>query len=150
MNASFILLGVIILAGAALVRRAFPPGRAAAAGLLLVALAGPGLIAVGVSPEDVNITPHAIGAGVEFVGGNLGMVILGVAMIAARRRVPPAVYSIASGTIGLLATGLFVSEHDLGVGIGGMERLAVYPLPCWLIVMGVLLIFSPAGRFFAL
>ena len=47
-----------------------------------------------------------------------------------------AVYSIASGVVGLLATALFVSDLYLGVGIGGMERLAAYPLPLWLFVAG--------------
>jgi hypothetical membrane protein len=50
------------------------------------------------------------------------------------------VYSIASGTVGLLATVLFVSGYYLGVGIGGMERLAAYVLPVWLIVVGVSLL----------
>src|SRR6476659_548997 len=42
MNASFILLGVIILVGAALIWRAFPSGQARTIGLVLLALAGPG------------------------------------------------------------------------------------------------------------
>jgi hypothetical protein len=37
---------------------------------------------------------------------------------------------------GLLATALFASGHYLGMRIGGMERLAAYPLPIWTIVMG--------------
>src|SRR5437868_10337754 len=40
MNASFILLGLIILVGAMLIRKRFPPIRSRAAGLLLLALAG--------------------------------------------------------------------------------------------------------------
>jgi hypothetical protein len=30
----------------------------------------------------------------------------------------------------------------LGLGIGGMERIAAYPLPLWLIVVGVALLRS--------
>src|SRR5258707_608952 len=70
MNASFILLGVIILVGAALIQRAFPSGRTRTAGLVLLALAGPGEILVGLFPENVNITPHTIGAAAHFVSGN--------------------------------------------------------------------------------
>ena len=41
-----------------------------------------------------------------------------------------------SGVIGLLATGLFVSGHYVGIGVGGVERVAAYPLSLWLIVDG--------------
>jgi hypothetical membrane protein len=140
MNASFILLGVIILVGAALIYRAFPAGRTRTAGLALLALAGPGPILVGLFPENVNITPHTIGAAAHFVSGNLGIVVLGIAIAATRRQTPLAVYSIILGIVGLLATALFVSGHYLGASIGGMERIAAYPLPVWLIVIGVSLL----------
>jgi hypothetical membrane protein len=145
MNASFILLGLTMLLGAALVRAAFPPGRAPAAGLTLVALAGLGLVAVGLFPEDVNIAVHRMGAAVQFIGGNIGLVVLGIAMLGARRSPVAGVYSVASGVVGLLATALFVSGHFLGTGIGGMERFAVYPLPLWLIVVGIYLVRIPTG-----
>jgi hypothetical membrane protein len=143
MNASFILLGLIILVGAALVRKAFPPGRFRAAGLMLLALAGAGNLAVGFFPEDVNITYHRLGAAAHFILGNLGMVALGIAL--GRRRLALAVYSIVSGLLGLLATTLFISEHYLSMGIGGMERLAAYPLPLWLIVAGISLVCNVAA-----
>ena len=41
--------------------------------------------------------------------------------------------------VGLVATALLVSGHDVGMGIGGMERLAAYPLPLWLMGAGVTL-----------
>jgi len=136
MNASFILLGVIILVGAVLIRHAFPPGRTRTVGLVLLALAGPGEILVGLFPENVNITPHSIGAAAHFISGNLGIVVLGITIAATRRQAPLAVCSISLGIVGLLATALFVSGHYLGLGIGGMERIAAYPLPLWLIVVG--------------
>jgi hypothetical membrane protein len=137
MNLSFVLLGLIILVGAALVRTAFPPGPFRAAGLMLLALAGAGIIAVGLFPEDVNIMYHRLGAAAHFILGNLGMVALGISLRQARLRPVLAVYSIVSGVVGLLATALFVSDHYLGMGIGGMERLAAYPLPLWLIAGGI-------------
>jgi hypothetical membrane protein len=137
MNASFIVLGAIILVGAALIYRAFPSGRTRTAGLALLALAGPGEILVGLFPENVNITPHTIGAAAHFVSGNLGIVLLGIAIAATGRQTQLAVSSISLGSAGLLATALFVSGHYLGLGIGGMERIAAYPLPLWLIVVGV-------------
>jgi hypothetical membrane protein len=137
MNASFIALGVIILLGAALTWRAFPPGRTRALGLVLLALAGPGPILVGLFPENVNITPHTIGAAAQFVSGNLGIVVLGMALATNRRRMALAIGSSILGSLGLLATALFVSGNYLGLGIGGMERIAAYTLPLWLIVAGI-------------
>jgi hypothetical membrane protein len=140
MNAAFISLGVIILLGIALTWRAFPPGRTRTVGLVLLALAGPGEILVGLFPENVNITPHTIGAAAHFVSGNLGIVVLGMAIAATRRQIPLAIFSIIAGSAGLLATALFISGNYLGIGIGGMERVAAYPLPLWLIVVGVVLL----------
>ena len=138
MNASFIVQGVIILAGIALISGAFPAGRARTIGMALLALAGPGSILVGLFPENVNITPHTIGAAAHFVSGNLGIAVLGTALAATRRRL--ALFSLASGLVGLLATALFISGNYLSLGIGGMERVAAYPLPLWLIVAGAVML----------
>lgn len=143
MNASFILLGLIILIGAALLRPTFPPTRWRAAGLILLALAGGGIIAVGLFPEDGNIAYHRVGAAAHFILGNLAMVAMGIAVWTARRRPGLAVYSIVSGVTGLLATALFISEHNFSLGTGGMERLAAYPLPLWLIVAGISCLRNP-------
>lgn len=145
MNGSFILLGLIILIGAALLGKAFPPGITRAAGLLLLALAGAGIIAVGIFPEDVNIGYHRIGAAAHFILGNLSMIAMGIALGRARRHSGLAVYSVISGIVGLLATALFISDHNLGIGTGGMERVAAYPLPLWLIVAGIAFLRNPSS-----
>ncbi len=147
MNASFILLGLMILSGGALGRSAFPRGLFRAAGLTLLWLAGAGIILVGVFPENENIELHRLGAAGHFVLGNLAMAILGIALSRAnkhdlglmqtRERPALAIYSIVSGVVGLVATALFINDHYLGLGIGGMERVAAYPLPLWLIVAGL-------------
>src|SRR5882672_9930188 len=91
---------------------------------------------VGAFPENGSLAAHKIGAGLNFIGGNLGLVVLGGAMLPRRRWTVLAVSSVVLGVIGLLATALFVVDRDLGAGIGTMERLAAYPLPVWLIVAG--------------
>jgi hypothetical protein len=48
--------------------------------------------------------------------------------------------TIALGVIGIAATILFFSGSYFGLGIGGTERLLVYPLPLALIVNGGLLL----------
>jgi hypothetical membrane protein len=137
MNASFIALGLTILFGGTLVRTAFPSGIWRAPGFALLWLAGVGIIAVGLFPENEKIALHRLGAAGHFVLGNLGMALLGVALLRAKGRRALAVYSIVSGVAGLVATALFINDHYLGLGIGGMERVAAYPLPLWLMVTGL-------------
>lgn len=147
MNASFILLGLMILSGVALGRSAFPPGWFSGAGLVLLSLAGAGIILVGLFPENENIALHRVGAAGHFVLGNLALAVLGIALAMgnelgagltqASGRTGLAIFSTVSGVVGLVATALFITDHYLGLGIGGMERVAAYPLPLWLIVAGI-------------
>lgn len=149
MNASFIVMGATVVAGGTLLWRAFGADGMSVAGLALVALASPGYILVGMFPENANHPPHYLGAALNFVGANCGLIVLGAAMLARRGRTGrdpssaeqiaerTAAYTAASGTVGLAATALLVSGHFLGVGEGGMERIAAYPLPLWMIVTGI-------------
>ena len=137
MNASFMLVGVTTLVGAVLLRDASRPDRLSRWGLAMIAAAGLGFILVGLFPENVSLPPHKLGAGLQFVCGNLGQALIGLALLRSRRQYQLAHFSVSSGTVGLLATGLFVSGRYLGMGIGGMERLAAYPLPLWCIAFGL-------------
>lgn len=139
MNASFVLIGVTVVVGAALIRNTFRHARLWRWGLALVALGGFGFVLVGLFPENVSLPPHRLGASLQFVSGNLGQAVIGASMLGPRHGRRWAGYSIASGVVGLLATALFTSGHYLGMGIGGMERLAAYPLPLWTIVLGIVL-----------
>ena len=140
MNASFIFLGIIKILGAILIRAAFPTGPLRDTGLSLIALSGLGVILVGLFPQDVNIDWHRAGAGIDLVCGNLGIAVLGVAMWRSGRRAGFAAYSILSGVAGLVALWLFVAEHNLGLGTGGMERVTAYSNTVWLILAGVILL----------
>ncbi len=137
MNASFFVQGWIILVGCALLRRAFPAGWPRGVGLLFVAVSGPGSMLVGLFAENENLPPHKLGAGLQFVLGNLGIALLGALLAKRGGRPILGVLSILGGLAGVLATVLLVSDRFLGLGIGGMERLAAYPLPLWLTAMGL-------------
>jgi hypothetical membrane protein len=138
MNASFVALGLTIILGTGLIRGAFPPGWTTTVGLGLVALAGPGFILVGLFPENGNIMVHKVGAALNFVSGNLGLVVVGAAaLLPPRGRTPLGAFTMAAGVVGLVSTWLFVSNWYLGMGAGGMERFAAYPLPLWLTVVGM-------------
>lgn len=148
MNASFILLGITLPLGALLARHFFPPGRGRSIGLTLVGSAGLGLILVGFAPENVNIGIHATGAAVQFIAGNVGMIVIG-ALLARRHHAQLGRFSVVWGLIGLLGLVVFmacrVSHSSLGLGVGGWERVVVYPLPVWAIVMGVIMLQNKSG-----
>jgi hypothetical membrane protein len=140
MNLSFVLLGVQILAGALLARNAFARGGLRAASIWLLAIAGIGAALVGFYPENVENAIHRFGAGANFVCGNLAICLLGIAVARARGGAGVALFSIASGLAGLAATYLLVTDVYLGLGVGGMERVAAYALPIWMIAIGVVLL----------
>src|ERR1039457_4552642 len=62
MNASFIIFGVLTIAGALLLQRIWPAGRLARWALILWVLSGVGKIVVGIVPENPHIGLHLIGA----------------------------------------------------------------------------------------
>jgi hypothetical membrane protein len=133
-NASVIVLGLLVIVGAALARTAFPPRRSSTIGLALVAIGGVGAIGVGISPENVNLPVHEAVSLVAFVGGSLALIALAVAMFRDTRWDGYRAYTIFSGLIGLVATALFSDGVYAGLGPGGMERLIVAPLLLWLVV----------------
>ena len=109
----------------------------------MVALAGVGAIGVGLSPENVNTTVHVASASLAFFVGNLGLMALGVAMFRDTRWDGFRAYTMLSGLVGLVALVLSASGHDLGLGVGGMERVIVAPLLLFLAVASVHLLRVP-------
>ena len=139
MNASFAVVGVTMAAGALLTRRAFRRGwRRELAAVLFVA-AGLGVLMVGVYPENENEAKHVLGAAINFVGGNAALILYGLAVPETPRRVLFKRFSVAAGLSGLIATLLFVQRQDLGLGTGGIERVAAYTTSTWQIIAGLTL-----------
>jgi hypothetical membrane protein len=142
MDGSFVLQGLLIFFGAVLVRRLFPEQWVYRVALVLFAVAGLGVLVVGLAPEDVHFRLHILGAVGNFLGGNLGMVLLGLAMIRRSVCLPFAMrwrhwVTFVAGSVGLLATLALgfrgsPSWNALGWDAGTVERLAAYPLPLWL------------------
>ena len=136
MNASFVLQGVLIGAGALLLRPALPraAGRLAVALLTVSAL---GVIVVGIVPLDADGTVHAIGAVAHLAGSSLGMLALAHSL----RPRSEAVGSVIA-VLGVLATAasvFFFAGITRFLGDGGTERAAAYALPVALAVAGVAL-----------
>ncbi len=140
MNASFVVLGITMCAGAILVARLLADGRL---GFACLGLAGLGTIVVGLVPENRIPGLHQAGAALPFVLGNLGVLAVGASV----GRLPGGVRaaSVAAGVVGLVGLGLFLSHTYVGLGTGGMERVTAYPQDVWLIGIGAYLL-SRAGR----
>ena len=84
MNLTFILTGGLILVGLFLTRSIWPRRRLTTWGLALLGVAGAGTMLVGLSPENVNVVLHVIGA-LNIPAGNVAMILLGLAIWRDRR-----------------------------------------------------------------
>jgi hypothetical membrane protein len=141
MNASFIITGVLTIAGAFLLQRMWPHRRLTAMALILWVIAGLGKIVVGLVPENTNIDLHLLGAG-NIPLGSAAILLLSLSVLRSRRAV--GIAGIAVAAIGLTGTvlstaGQFAgSSLYLGLGAGGMERVADYPGSLWVLVIGVI------------
>lgn len=133
MNASFILLGVTVTIGSFFITSAFRKNYKSRLGFRCMALAGIGTIFVGAFPENTVSFMHFIGAALPFFCGNLALIIFGLYL-----QLPVAFkwYTLLSGMVGLVAFALFLLNHYLGLGLGGMERIVAYPQTIWLIAFG--------------
>jgi hypothetical membrane protein len=138
MNGTFIVVGLLHTIGAIAARRAWPPRRLAIAGLVLLAIAGTGLTLAGLSPENVDLGLHTLGAVYGIVGLNAAMVLLGVVLLRASQGL--GVLALAAGVVGLVGFVLFTNVPGLPVGI--TERIAVYPADVAVVVLGVSLLRS--------
>jgi hypothetical membrane protein len=136
-NISIVIMGLLVILATILIRTAFPVRRSRTIGLWALALAGLGSVGVGLSPEDVNIAVHSGSAVLAFAGGGIALVVLAFAMLRDTRWEGFRAYTFFSGLITLIALILFVSKVDLGLGVGGMERLVVAPVFLWSIVAGI-------------
>ncbi len=134
-NASIIVLGLLVVAGAYLFHRA-ERQRLVTVPLLLT---GIGAMGVGIFPETTG-DPHGISALIAFIFGNL------VAILAYRvERAPLRFISPILGILGLAALALGLSGNDLGLGFGGMERMIVYPVLLWTVAFGGSLMTVPSA-----
>ncbi|WP_327281176.1 DUF998 domain-containing protein [Streptomyces sp. NBC_01278] len=137
MNTSFIALGILLALGAALTGGVmWRKNPTAAVARLLLAGAGMGFVLAGLAPADVNENQHALGALLIMAAGNIGLVLAGMGLA------DPVPASLRWGTsllgiTAITAFGLFLSRHYLGLGMGGMERVAALPLLLWALVIGV-------------
>lgn len=134
MNASFIVIGLTITGGAILTYYEFSRDSFTKFGFGIIALSGLGCIVVGALPENRFGNLHLFGAALGIVAINTGIIVLShLRSISLLMRQ----YSRYSGVVALIAVALFHFHIYLGIGKGGMERVADYLPTTWLIVFGI-------------
>jgi hypothetical membrane protein len=151
MNVSVIALGVLLAVGVLLTARCWGSGIASRSARSLLILAATGSVLVGLVPEDVNLGLHLLGAFLGIAVGNSGFILAGLigrTSPLGRLRpltLPLSILAMAATVLLFTATLLRLTDYTPVVGYGGMERLAVYPLRCWLVIAGIYLL-REAGR----
>jgi hypothetical membrane protein len=135
MNASFVLVGITMSAGALLAWPAFARGRLRLCATGLFVLAGIGTVVVGLYPENDPRRYHYDGAAVNFIAGNLALIVYAAVTSKALRGFRFA--SVLAGIVGLVSTAFVATGHFAGLGAGGIERVAAYPVSLWQIGAGI-------------
>lgn len=133
MNLSFLTLGITMVLGSLLVPCTLPARRGIKSGFRLMAVAGFGVFLVGLFPENTVSVLHGIGAALSFTIGNGAVVALGLTLPISRS---VRVFSVLAGSVALVALVSYASNHNWGLGQGGMERVVAYPQTLWFVVIG--------------
>lgn len=134
-NISSVLLGMFLIASAYYLQRAIKYKRLP----LLLAIAGISIIVTGVVSENISPIVESFFSFIAFV------TVIACAIRSHKFVKSPFVYILTGlGAFSLLALILFVlgqssSFFYLGIGKGGMEGLAVYPLVLWVLGYGAYL-----------
>jgi hypothetical membrane protein len=135
MNLSLMAQGSLLVLGVISTWNAWRSKVVNIAPRILLIMVGIGWFLAGFYPADVNENLHVLGAFLIFFLGNIGIILLEAPMrIKAKRAFRR--LSILLGVIGLTTTVLFLNHTYLGLGMGGMERLAVFPLQLWFLFTG--------------
>lgn len=132
MNAIFILVGLLHWAGAVMIRSAWPQPRLRMPATVLVSLAGWGLAYAGVFPENVAPVNHAFGALLGLACLNLGMLVVGVALVPASKVFGG--LALGAGIVGGLSLLLFLTHAFPLTGL--IERIADYPGAATIVLLG--------------
>lgn len=138
-NMSMLVTAALMAAGLILTWRALGRGPLVRTAQILLLLAMTGYALAGRFPADVDENQHFLGALLIMGMGNLGLPLAASAprdTVLGRLRVP----TLVTGLTALTGSVLFFGQRGLGVGLGTMERLAVFPLTIWCSCLGILLL----------
>jgi hypothetical membrane protein len=145
--ASFILPGLLIIAGTLSLWTFWSTRKIAVAAQVLWLIGGAGKMVVGLVPENTDIGLHTAAA-INIPVGDIAVLLLSIATFRQRRRL--AVTGILVFVLLLVALSLSIAAQFgrpdllLGLGTGGMERLSGYPANLWLLMAGILALANAA------
>lgn len=149
MNTAFIGVGVLTLIALVLLNRLLSDWRRVIL-VITAALFAIGIIIVGSFPGstaeaiggEIRMMMHSIGALLAIGVGNLMLLAAGLVFWRSHRVY--AIISLALAIIGLAAIA-GTKINGFGLGAGGIERVAVYPVVLWLIFSGVVILSKSAS-----
>jgi hypothetical membrane protein len=148
MNGAFVVAGILTIVGTVALWRLWPKRRVATAGLVFWVLSGIGKIVVGLVPENTNLTLHTIAA-TNLTLGSIGILLLSIAIHSEHPLL--ARFGRIVSLVGVVGGSLFITAQfvgasvTLGLGIGGIERVAGYPSNLWILVIGIVAIQRATG-----
>lgn len=141
-NGSLLVVGILTVVGGYLFYRSHDTPWL----LGMFCLAGLGAFGMGVFPDDYGAL-HLVFVALAFLFYNLAAIGTGV-----RIRGPMVVVSVLMGAVGLVFAGILV----LGItgnpevygpfGVGGIERMVLYPAMLWLLIFGGYMVASTGRR----
>lgn len=135
-NVGFVLTGLLITAGVLLTTRCWGTRKTATTARILLGLAGVGYVMAGLNPADVNLDLHVAAALMILIGGNAALLVAGfMSPDALLGRLRPISRFLA--IIGLGGALLHLAGLTGWLGLGGMERMAAFPLLIWLLCAAV-------------
>jgi TM2 domain-containing membrane protein YozV len=122
----------------------WPARRITTIALVLWLVAGILKMVVGLVPENTIAGLHLLGA------ANLPILSLAITMLGVaihQRQHGLALFSILIGVVGIVGAILSTASQttsalNLGLGNGGMERVAGYPGNIWMVVVGIAVLYA--------
>lgn len=143
-NSSVFFMGLLLLIGSYFLQRAVDYKMLT----VLLVLTSVGAMGVGVFTEDFGII-HTVVSLIAFLFGGLSAIFSAVCSYIHDSKLLRMPFSIIAVILGLMALGALVllgSNMDLGLGVGGIERMIAYPLLMWGAGFGGYLIASPEKK----
>ncbi|WP_416564997.1 DUF998 domain-containing protein [Nocardia testacea] len=137
MNATFVALGLVTIAGAVVFRDYVPHGPRQWSVVALAVIIGLSTAATGFFPSNDGIVVHVLAVLPGFVSRHIVLILLAIWLWKHRRLA--ALWSAFCASAGIVGAVLMV----IGLQVGITERLVLYPLPIWMAVTGALIALAP-------
>ncbi|MER5789787.1 DUF998 domain-containing protein [Streptomyces sp. NPDC001980] len=144
-NGAIVVAALLVLLGVLLTAQAWGRGRASVTARVLIGIGACGYLLAALWPADVDLNMHVLGALFIMVGGNIGLLVAGVAFGRGPLRALK-VPTLVIGTLAFAGTIVHFGDNYFGLGMGGAERIAVFSLQVWLVMTATVILRGVAQR----